>query len=353
MKSKTIIISSQDSEEKGRGILTIYMEDDLLKCKLRLYNIPILNRYCKLGLYHNNEVYSANLLEKNGSYTSSFVGNFDLDKDFYTAIIDTSKNNEVILCGGTYSGFFFNNQNVFNHIEKENPKTNLIDYDEEVENAVNHSLNNDIFDETKNIFQTSLEDEHKKVSSQNSSCDRCEHCKYKEFFYSQQEIFSQQENFSTSAMKSSYNKECLHRENNVLLNETKCNKNITQTKQAEPFENLKTNQTKQENSIINSIVPQFEYVFENYTADEILNKLIPYGRFVKINENQEQFSIGAIYEDNDMKYICYAVLKNYNAEPPQELGEHYQWLPLDKEDPLSEGYFIVFQDANDLKIVEM
>ena len=74
---------------------------------------------------------------------------------------------------------------------------------------------------------------------------------------------------------------------------------------------------------------------------------------MKISENNEQYSIGAIYKDDKMQYICYAVLCNYNSPAPKELGEYYQWLPLDNLDPLSEGYYIVFQDANDLKIVEL
>ena len=56
---------------------------------------------------------------------------------------------------------------------------------------------------------------------------------------------------------------------------------------------------------------------------------------------------------DEIKYICYAVMRSTNCQPPKELGEHYQWLPLDKDDPLSDGYFIVFQDATDLKIVEL
>ena len=59
------------------------------------------------------------------------------------------------------------------------------------------------------------------------------------------------------------------------------------------------------------------------------------------------------YKDEEMKYICYAVMCNYNTPAPTELGDYYQWLPLDKEDPLSEGYYIVFQDASDLKILEL
>ena len=60
-----------------------------------------------------------------------------------------------------------------------------------------------------------------------------------------------------------------------------------------------------------------------------------------------------IYEEDEMRYICYAVMCTYNQPAPKELGDHYQWLPLDKEDPLSEGYYIVFQDAQDLKIVDL
>ena len=86
MKSKTIILSNEN--EKGRGILTLFEEDGLLQCRIRLYNIGKLNRFCKIGIYHENQVYSANLLEKNGVYTSSMVGDFDIDQDFYSAIID-------------------------------------------------------------------------------------------------------------------------------------------------------------------------------------------------------------------------------------------------------------------------
>ena len=118
MKSKTIILSNNN--QNGRGILTLYIEDDLLKAKLRLYNVSTLNPHCKLGVYHNQEVSSANLILKNGQYTTSLVGNFNLDADFYTAIVDTSANNNVILSGGTYAGYYFDDNSVFNNIAKPN-----------------------------------------------------------------------------------------------------------------------------------------------------------------------------------------------------------------------------------------
>jgi len=308
MKSKTIIISAEDKE--GRGILTIYEEEDLLKCKLRLYNVEKLNRYCKLGIYHQKEVFSANLLEKEGIYISSMVGDFDMDKDFYAAIVDTSQNNKVMLSGGTYAGYFFNDnkdfekENIFENIEKEKPYTSI--YPKEYEEQ-----------ETIEILDKS-EENNKSENNKCEDCEKCKKCKYKEYFYSQNQENEKVENLSNQTIEKPKEKE------------------IEQTK-----------------TLIESIVPQFDYDFNNYEEDKTLTSLIPNSKFVKINENQESYSIGAIYENEEMKYICYAIMKNYNISPPEELGEHYQWLPIDKEDPLSEGYYVVFQDAKDLKIVEL
>ena len=215
MKSKTIILSSEAAQ--GRGILTLYQENDLLQCRLRLYNIEKLTRHCKIGVYHENEVYSANLLEKNGAYTSSMVGTFDIDKDFYTAIIDTQNNNNVIISGGTYAGFFFNDESVFeekfNKIEKTNPDTHLFDYDttlnEETRNTIgfnekaqdlSQGSQRSTFSASHEIKEQSLEHEvcdeqtlkerelrrcnsDRNVVKEDHDCDKCTHCKYKEYFY--------------------------------------------------------------------------------------------------------------------------------------------------------------------------
>lgn len=336
MKSKTIILSADN--EQGRGILTLYEEDDLLKCKIRLYNIKPLNRYCKLGIYHNSEVFSANLLEKEGAYHSSFVGDFDMNKDFFCALVDTSKNNEVIVSGGTYSGYYFNNQtDIFDKIEKEQPHFTLGKENVTLSEAEGSPKKNTILyqgDSSSPLYYTQNDIE------QECKAD-CEHCKYKEYFYSMQENverieenledYKYQDTMKTNAKIESSIKSASEEKNIINKNEIK----------------------KENNNILSSLISQFDYVFNNYNPDETLNNLIANGKFVKIEENQEQYSIGAIYEEEKMKYICYAVYSNYNTPAPNEIGEHYQWLPIDKEDPLSEGYYIVFQDANDLKIVEM
>lgn len=300
MKSKTIIISNiERNNQNGRGILTLYQEDDLLKCKLRLYNVKKLNRYCKLGIYHNNEVFSANLIDRNGFYESSMVGNFDMDTDFYAAIIDTSENNAVILAGGTYAGYYFDDNSVFDNLQNND------------DNTINSTLNID-----------------DKIAE-----DKCANCEYKKCFYE-----------SSNELKS------INIENN-LNEDKKIETTVSNTDKNENSEAAKDTNTAP--TILESIIPQFNYIFENYPADTDLNSLISNSKFVKLNEGNEQYSIGAIYEDEQIKYICYAVKCNYNSPAPEELGNNYQWLPLDREDPLSEGYYIVYQDAVDLKIVEI
>lgn len=300
MNSKTLILSPLTENKNSRGILTLYTDDDLLKCRIRLYSTPELSVFCKLGIYHQQEVYTANLLYKNGQYESSFVGDFDMSKDFYCAIINTEENNSVILAGGTYAGYYFNDTSVFNkELKKEEPQT--------------------------------LEENN--TSSNCEDCSKCANCKYKEFFYSH---------------NTSIQVEPTPEETPSTIHQTEI-----EAKHEYSEEQTNNSQNTTYPTILDSITPQFKYVFQQYPADETLNNLVENGKFVTINENGEQYSIGAIYNEDEIKYIAYAIKSNYNTTPPQEIGEHYQWLPLDSEDPLSEGYYLVFQDATDLKILEL
>ncbi len=300
MKSKTIILSNIiNQNSNSRGILTLYEEDDLLKCKLRLYSSPKLNVSCRLGIYHKQEVFTANLIEKNEQYESSFVGNFDMSQDFYCAIIDTSKNNQPILAGGTYAGYYFNDTSVF-------------------ENTHSQAQN----------FEKEFDQVSKPMNCED--CNKCKNCKYKEFFYST----SQQTPKTPNP-------------------QIKCEEKHLPVANESASEKEAPKQTPAINtSWLDAITPQFKYIFENYPANEILNKKIDGGKFVNITENGEEYSLGAIYENEHLKYIAYAVKCNNSANPPKELGENFQWLPLDIMDPLSEGYFLVFQDTSDLKILE-
>ena len=359
MKSKTIIIQSQ-TNKSGRGILTLYEEEDLLKCKLRLYNTEKLTNNCKLGLYHNNQVYSANLLEKSGVYESSLVGEFNLSNDFYTAIVDTANENRVLLSGGTYNGCYFEDSSVITS-ELSQTDMNISEMADIHQNNLNLAENVDNL-----ITQNNLESNY--PIHYPTDCNKCASCIYKEYFYNHENNphgnngltynqNSENTTFLSGEVKANtplkaQNNENSHTQQPADL-QTHQPLDFQAKADAQNLNNQQTNSEEINETMLSSLIPQFNYVFENYPPNTELNSLIENGKFVEINEAGESYSIGAIYQQDKMKYICYAIKCNYNATPPKELGEHYQWLPTDSEDPLSEGYYIVYQDAEDLKILEV
>ena len=242
-----------------------------------------------------------------------------------------------MLSGGTYAGFYFNDNSVFNDLT----------YD--VEPVLNIESDSP---ETISIHDC-------------SNCEKCANCEYKKYFFKhnaeQNDLYAPATH--KSANTSIDNSDKIDIANSVEnINFAVHTAPLSINKHVEPDKNNETNETtllstqnldNTTESLFNAIIPQFQYIFENYEANTQLNELIPNSRFVAICEGGENYSIGAIYADNEIRFLCYAVLKENSVNPPPELGEHFQWLPLDREDPLSEGYFVVFQDAHDLKIVEL
>lgn len=325
MKSKTIILSSTEESKNGRGILTLYTEDDLLKCKLRLYNVEKLSKDCRIGIFHLNQVYTANLLEKNGTYESSLVGDFDIMQDFYTAIINTNNNNQVIIAGGTYAGHFFNDTTVFEDLNQSDESTRCLDHAKyNTERDVSDTLN--ITSNTQH--NTPCISECSEAEPNNLTQDKCANCIYKQCFY------ENKSNEKLDILTSQPSQD-----------ETPCS---SECGEAEP-KNIESELSGQKTSEIKKQIA--ELIINNPQNTELIC-LIENSNFAKLEENGKEYSIGAIYENQEIKYLCYAVKSNYNSPPPEEIGKHYQWLPIDKEDPLTDGYYMVFQDATDLKILE-
>ena len=93
-------------------------------------------------------------------------------------------------------------------------------------------------------------------------------------------------------------------------------------------------------------------MFERYPNDEVLTNIIPNSRFISV-DGDNPYVLGVIYEDDMLKYIAYGVPAQYNSLPPKDFGRHYQWLPLNPRDVMSDGYFMIYQDALNGNIVEI
>lgn len=358
MKSKTIILSSQKKfiQNSPRAILTLIDENNKTDGKLRLYNAQTLSESIKLGIYYDEKVYQANLNPNNGSWSFSIDTKFDLTQNIYCALIDTKNNNEVYLSGGTNNGFYFTDE-----IEDdESVKTNCEIYQED-----NNQLSEDLKPET-NI--------EKDESAQ--CCSNCTNCIYKDYFYSHRSnvkdndtkvkyeeiIDCQVEN--TNDIESIENLEKDEEIESVEIN--KNNNNIIQLENLTEEEKENTNEvstnsisksqenkSQQTEEFLSSITEQLDEMFKEYPQDEIIMSIIPNSKIIKVTDSLDNSSyiVGIIYENQEIRYLLYGVPAKYNETAPSELGDNYQWLPLDPDDPISDGYFLIYQDATNGKIV--
>lgn len=134
---------------------------------------------------------------------------------------------------------------------------------------------------------------------------------------------------------------------------------IESAKLFEYDENVVEEEIKQEinrtNEFYNMISEQIDELFIRYPREERLEKLIPESKWVKVDyENEGRvYVIGLIYEDSVLQYVCYGVPGEYSIEPPRELEKYSQWLPLDPNEPMKDGYWIMYQDADSGDAVEL
>jgi len=103
--------------------------------------------------------------------------------------------------------------------------------------------------------------------------------------------------------------------------------------------NPNQNQGKFYSQVHNSI----SELFEHYPSDDVLCKLIPESKFVKVDyENTgDYYSVGLISEEGHLKYICYAIPSKKGSQPPADLEGFSQWIEVDKDS----GYWLMYQDA--------
>lgn len=349
MKSKTIILSSQKKflNNSPRAIVTFISNNNTTEGKLRLYNLPTLPPASKLGIYYDEQVYTANLIKKDGAFSFYIHENFNLDNNIYCAIIDKANNNDVVLCGGT--------TNNFNYYIEENA-----DDAKESESII----------ETKQV----ITQDPKEANCDN--CANCENCVYKDYFYAHHKknegLENKQENKEETyvALESD---SIIPNENNNQEDINKNEYNDFRHIDEEEYVNVKVNNfnqnfnapdngnnakqvdtlNKESEKFLQSIVDQLDDMFKTYPDDETIMKIIPNSKVIKVTDtiDQRSYIVGVIYENGEIKYLVYGVPCKYNEPVPKEFGENYQWLPLNTDDPMSDGYYLLYQDATTGKIV--
>ena len=114
-------------------------------------------------------------------------------------------------------------------------------------------------------------------------------------------------------------------------------------------------QEQQTESFFDGVKEQITSLFDKYPEEEFLSSIIPFSKWVKVDFEQDgnYYVLGLVYENDNIKYICYGVPGLYDKNPPKDLNGFAQWLPLDENKPEEYGYWITYQDAQNGESVEI
>ena len=127
------------------------------------------------------------------------------------------------------------------------------------------------------------------------------------------------------------------------------------------FEELKTlanepletslDETKDKKNFYEIIKPQLDELFSRFPHFTVFEDRIPNSEWVKVNfsdDEAQHYLLGKLYENGLVSHIMYALpAQNKSKEPPIELNNLVQWMPLDISKPEDYGYWVMYQDSSD------
>lgn len=292
MAKKSIILTG-DNDKKA--VLSLEHDGKSLGGRLRLYNFSSEpSGIISLGLYLNGKVVKAGLTRSSSMLYTFQAVREELPSDFSCAVVNfTGGKSQAILYGSS--------ENADAQAEAYNAVLDTLEVTKsasEVEKAL---------DENGIDYDDELKCDIDKAIDKEFESDTCANCKYRKYYYEH-----------TSA-------------------QTMSDGNLPPIEQT----------IGEARTFYDEIREQVEKLFSENDAEEYLQKMIPDSKWIKVEyeESGDYYVLGLIYEDEELKYVCYGVPGIYQKNPPKQLSGYPVWFPLDKDRREGFGYWLTYQDA--------
>lgn len=285
---KSLVLNSPNDDNK-KAVLSIEGDEENLTGRVRLYNFGILPKgILTLGVYVGGKVYKAGLTHQSGMLYTFLLDSNLFDKDFSCAIIN--------IYNGEVSPILFG--------ASQGKSTNLDQVVQAIKGAENVKEVEQVLDDFGVDYDEEEKAEIEKALDEEFSCPDCQNCKYKQYFYSKQ---------------------------------------LADVPEKEIEDLPKKVQPK---SFYEELKPQIEKLFSENKQEDYLEKIFQNSKWVRVNlQNDDYYVFGLIFENENVKYICYGVPGVYQKNPPRELSGSPSWLALDSQNREGFGYWISYQDA--------
>lgn len=343
-KNIILVPSDYDGVSLTKGLLSLDCFEGKTECTLRCYNL-FTDKPLLLGVSINNALHKIDVKEnelkdfkfridktiKNGDEVSCVLINFNKNKY------------DILLWGSTQlnSGWKSTLQLMLDDELSKNKESENASQNENLNQLKNDSYNaDDNFNNLKG-YQNSVSYQEELNFEDENIINHCNN-----HFYSNE--------LDKSEIKSSFTNKSLSEQNAnndaeiYSFEDEKINELID--KVIDMTEYREKNNIKQSADDLNfyeRIIPQIEKMFTNNKEETVLNEILPNSKFCKVEfeDGSGYYVFGIIYEEGLPKYLCYGLPAQKNSEPPKELSNLYQWLPIDATDEMGDGYYMMYQDA--------
>ena len=325
--AKTLILN----DKKNPNFKAILNLKNYESCAIKFFNILDKNKNYALCIKQKHSVIKVplNLVQGKGEFL--LPKGINLEENLLCAVVDVSNAfcPEIVLSGSLNNAL--ENTKIEQAFVQEKPKDvstlYVQDEDEQLEKLIDKNLEED----NNTVYY-----------------DNCSACKYRKAFYESGECVCCGGNQLVNSESE---------KNNIDSEENKENQNLIECAvEGSVEEDKSVNDIIDEQSFYKQIKSQIDTLFNRYERDLLLERIIPNSKWVKVdyNNNQEYYVIGLIYDNGEEpSYISYGIPSEDSNNPPEDLKEFAQWLPIDFNNPLKEGYWIVYQDAKKGKTLKI
>lgn len=101
-----------------------------------------------------------------------------------------------------------------------------------------------------------------------------------------------------------------------------------------------------EENFYDRIGEQMRDIFDTHSHNDELENLVFNSEWVNIDYDESSYYVlGVIKDENEPVFICYGVPSDNYSEPKEELGGMGQWLPVDRDNTVGRGYYMLYQNA--------
>lgn len=330
LKKTLFLTNKNDNHNKSLSTLILEKKNSTIFCTMKCYyDIP--NGDLILGIQCKDKIIKQNISFENNPYNFILSQNIDLDEKISCVLISNYKNEFTPIIWGSEKKDNYKSQilsSLRENISKLSQNKNEI-------NVINSKKD-------KTTYSADLD------PSRNQSPHSIEIINDSPSFNLMPKTQTPHEmNFNNIQEVSSQNIQQLEVTNEVAMAQASLFE-YTDDEVEKIIDNNIIESNITSHNFYNMIAEQLQELFDKYPREYNLEKLIENSKWAKItydNENKP-YVVGIIYENDDIKYICYGVPGSYDTPQPNELIGYSQWLPTDIADPYNNGYWVMYQDAD-------